>query len=45
MFIDPDLPRYDEVWAAAGIRNDVFGFDPTTLVEAIGGTLTDLKRG
>ena len=45
IFIDPDLLQYDEVWAAAGTWNDVFGIDPQELVEASGGVLTDLKRG
>jgi len=44
VFIDPDLLRYDEVWAAAGTWNDVFGIEPHKLVEASGGALTDLKR-
>ncbi len=44
IFIDPDLLQYDEVWAAAGTWNDVFGIDPHKLVEASGGALTDLKR-
>ena len=45
VFIDPDLLQYDEVWAAAGTWNDVFGIEPHELVEASGGALTDLKRG
>ena len=45
IFIDPDLLQYDEVWAAAGTWNDVFGIEPHTLVEASDGTVTDLKRG
>ncbi len=44
IFIDPDLLQYDEVWAAAGPWNDVFGIEPQKLVEASGGALTDLKR-
>ena len=44
IFIDPDLLRYDEVWAAAGTWNDVFGIEPHKLVEASGGVVTDLKR-
>ncbi len=44
VFIDPDLLQYDEVWAAAGTWNDVFGIEPHNLVEASGGALTDLKR-
>ena len=45
VFVDPDLLQYDEVWAAAGTWNDVFGIEPHKLVEASGGALTDLKRG
>jgi prolyl-tRNA editing enzyme YbaK/EbsC (Cys-tRNA(Pro) deacylase) len=40
----PDLLQYDEVWAAAGTWNDVFGIEPHKLVEASGGAVTDLKR-
>lgn len=45
VFIDPDLLQWDEVWAAAGTWNDVFGIDPRRLVDAAGGTITDLKPG
>ncbi len=45
VFVDPDLLQYDEVWAAAGTWNDVFGIEPHKLVEASGGARTDLKRG
>jgi Cys-tRNA(Pro) deacylase len=45
VFVDPDLLQYDEVWAAAGTWNDVFGIEPHKLVEASGGAVTDLKRG
>ena len=45
VFIDPDLLQYDEVWAAAGTWNDVFGIEPHKLVEASEGLVTDLKRG
>ena len=44
VFVDPDLLQYDEVWAAAGTWNDVFGIEPHKLVEASGGALADLKR-
>jgi len=44
VFIDPDLLQYDEVWAAAGTWNDVFGIEPHKLVEASGGAVTELKR-
>ena len=45
IFIDPDLLAFDEVWAAAGTWNDVFGIEPHKLVEASEGLVTDLKRG
>lgn len=44
IFIDPDLLKYDEVWAAAGTWHDVFGLEPQMLVEASGGAVIDLKR-
>lgn len=44
VFVDPDLLQYDEVWAAAGTWNDVFGIEPHKLVEASGGVVTVLKR-
>jgi hypothetical protein len=44
VFIDPDLLQYDEVWAAAGTWNDVFGIEPHKLVEASGGAVTNRKR-
>jgi Cys-tRNA(Pro) deacylase len=44
VFIDPDLLQYDEVWAAAGTWNDVFGIEPHRLVEASEGLVTDVKR-
>jgi prolyl-tRNA editing enzyme YbaK/EbsC (Cys-tRNA(Pro) deacylase) len=45
VFIDPDLLQFDEVWAAAGTWNDVFGIEPHRLVEASGGVVTVLKHG
>jgi len=44
VFIDPDLLRYDEVWAAAGTWNDVFAIDPRSLVRASRGILAEIKR-
>ncbi len=41
-FVDPDLLRHDEVWAAGGTPQVVFGVPPTALVEVTGGTVTDL---
>ena len=45
VFVDPDLLQYDEVWAAAGTWNDVFGASPADIVRVAGGVVTDLKRG
>jgi prolyl-tRNA editing enzyme YbaK/EbsC (Cys-tRNA(Pro) deacylase) len=45
IFIGADLLQYEEVWAAAGTWNDVFGIDLRRLVDASGGVVTDLKRG
>ena len=44
IFVDPDLLQYDEVWAAAGTWNDVFGANPNDIVRVAGGVVTDLKR-
>ena len=44
VFVDPDLLQYDEVWAAAGTWNDVFGAAPADIVRIAGGVVTDLKR-
>ena len=44
VFVDPDLLQYDEVWAAAGTWNDVFGIDPNVLADVSGGVVTDLRR-
>ncbi len=45
VFIDPDLLRHHEVWAAAGTWNDVFAIAPGDLVRASGGTVVDLRKG
>ena len=45
VFVDPDLLQYDEVWAAAGTRNDNFGANLNDIVRVAGGVVTDLKRG
>jgi Cys-tRNA(Pro) deacylase len=44
VFVDPDLLKYDVVWAAAGTWNDVFAIAPGDLVRASNGTVTDLRR-
>lgn len=41
-FIDPDLLAHDEVWAAGGTPQVVFGVEPRSLVAATGGTVVDL---
>ena len=44
IFIDPDLLKYDEVWAAAGTWNDVFPIDPKLRQRAASGVVVDLRR-
>lgn len=44
VFVDPDLLGHHEVWAAAGTWHDVFPLAPSSLVEATGGTVVDLRR-
>ena len=44
VFVDPDLLKHDEVWAAAGTWNDVFPIDPASLVAVCGGLVVDLRR-
>jgi len=44
VFVDEDLLRWDEVWAAAGTWNDVFPIAPHALVETAGGTVHDLAK-
>lgn len=44
IFIDPVLLQHDEVWAAAGMWNDVFPIALNDLVRASGAVVTDLKR-
>ena len=43
-FVDEDLTRYDEVWAAAGTVSVNFSIEPGALVRATGGTVYDLAR-
>ncbi len=42
VFVDEDLLRYDEVWAAAGTWTDVFPIAPTALVRISRGTVASL---
>jgi prolyl-tRNA editing enzyme YbaK/EbsC (Cys-tRNA(Pro) deacylase) len=44
VYVDEDLLRYDEVWAAAGTWTDVFPITPTELVRITAGTVTSLTR-
>lgn len=44
VFVDPDLLKYDAVWAAAGTWNDNFGAAPADIIRVAGGVVTDLKR-
>ena len=41
-FVDPDLLTHDEVWAAGGTPQVVFGVEPHALVAATSGTVVDL---
>jgi Cys-tRNA(Pro) deacylase len=45
IFIDPDLLKYDEVWAAAGTWNDVFPINPNDLQRVTDGVVVEVKRG
>jgi Cys-tRNA(Pro) deacylase len=45
IFIDPDLLKFDEVWAAAGTWHDVFAINPHDLQRVTNGVVVDLKRG
>ena len=44
VFIDPDLLRYEVVWAAAGRPDSVFEIAPQRLIELSGATVADLKE-
>jgi prolyl-tRNA editing enzyme YbaK/EbsC (Cys-tRNA(Pro) deacylase) len=43
IYIDEDLARYDEVWAAAGTWTDVFPVSPAELIRVTAGTVCDLR--
>ena len=43
-YIDRDLLRYAEVWAAAGTPRHVFKIAPAELVRLTGGTVADLSE-
>jgi prolyl-tRNA editing enzyme YbaK/EbsC (Cys-tRNA(Pro) deacylase) len=42
VYVDEDLLRYNEVWAAAGTWTDVFPIRPTDLVRIANGTVAPL---
>jgi prolyl-tRNA editing enzyme YbaK/EbsC (Cys-tRNA(Pro) deacylase) len=44
IFIDPDLLKFDEVWAAAGTWHDVFAIDPGVLQSVTNGVVVELRR-
>ena len=43
VFVDPDLLQYNDVWAAAGTWNVLFGAAPADIVRASGAVVADLK--
>jgi prolyl-tRNA editing enzyme YbaK/EbsC (Cys-tRNA(Pro) deacylase) len=42
--IDQDLLQYDTIWSAAGKPNAVFEVETKSLLQAIGGMITELKQ-
>ncbi|HEY6566007.1 MAG TPA: YbaK/EbsC family protein [Actinomycetota bacterium] len=42
-FLDPDLQRYDEVWAAAGTPDSVFPLSPAELLRVSGAEIADIS--
>lgn len=44
VYVDPDLLRFETVWAAAGTPSTVFGVAPDALVQATGAVLAELRR-
>jgi prolyl-tRNA editing enzyme YbaK/EbsC (Cys-tRNA(Pro) deacylase) len=43
IFIDEDLLKYEEIWAAAGTPNAVFKLTPSDLVMMTGGRIVSIK--
>ncbi len=43
IFIDEDLLKYEEIWAAAGSPNAVFKLTPSDLIKMTGGRVTSIK--
>jgi Cys-tRNA(Pro) deacylase len=44
VYVDEDLLRFDEVWAAAGTPHVNFAISPAALVQATGGTVCTLAK-
>ncbi|HEX9234900.1 MAG TPA: YbaK/EbsC family protein [Actinomycetota bacterium] len=44
VLFDPDLLRYEEVWAAAGTPDAVFPIAPQALVGLVGGDVVEFKE-
>ncbi|MEZ4516862.1 MAG: YbaK/EbsC family protein [Chloroflexota bacterium] len=42
VYIDQDLTRYEQIWAAAGTPNTVFEITPAKLIEVSSGIVADL---
>ena len=43
IFIDGDLLKYEEIWAAAGSPNAVFNLTPSDLIKMTGGRVVSIK--
>jgi prolyl-tRNA editing enzyme YbaK/EbsC (Cys-tRNA(Pro) deacylase) len=43
IFIDEDLLKYEEIWAAAGSPNAVFKLTPSELIQMTGGRVVSIK--
>jgi prolyl-tRNA editing enzyme YbaK/EbsC (Cys-tRNA(Pro) deacylase) len=43
IFIDEDLLKYEEIWAAAGSPNAVFKLSPSDLIKMTGGRVVSIK--
>jgi prolyl-tRNA editing enzyme YbaK/EbsC (Cys-tRNA(Pro) deacylase) len=43
IFVDEDLLRYEEIWAAAGSPNAIFKLTPSELIKMTGGRVISVK--
>ena len=43
IFIDEDLLKYEEIWAAAGSPNAIFRLTPSDLIKMTGGRVVSIK--